>query len=139
MSAVLLALAAPAEARIGESEEQCSKRYGKVARHEHPDWPYQDCCVYETGRLVVKAYLISGRCQGLLIHTVDKSPFSEEELKVVMNANSNGATWKELRPLYKTREFKRSDDRASMIVADGRSLLIESAEAKAAHSGMSKF
>lgn len=131
----------PAYARIGETEDECTKRYGKPTSHEHSDNPPSDCTVYETGRFQVKAYFLNGHAEALLVHTRDHSPFCQDELDVIMNANSAGATWSLVSSgtSRQARIYQRSDDLATLTIVKDESLLIESAQWKAAAQGMSKF
>jgi hypothetical protein len=135
----LVALVFSAEARIGETEEQCVGRYGKVVRREHNEKPPAEACVFETGRFVVKAYFLNGHVAALLIHPANQTQFTEDELSVIMKANSSGATWKEVETASGAREFRRSDEVAMMFIIKGEVLSIGSAEWKAAREGMSKF
>ena len=137
---VLAALVFRAEARIGETEEQCVVRYGKVIERKHSEKPAAEVCLFETGRFRIWASFLKGHVAALQITTPDNAPFSEDELQVIMKANAEGATWREVGGApSQTREFRRSDDGATMYVVKGEALLIESVEWKAATEGMSKF
>ena len=137
---VLVALVFRAEARIGETEEQCVGRYGKVIRREHREKPPAEVCLFETGRFRIWTSFLKGHVAAMQITTLDDAPFSEDELQVIMKANSGRATWREIEGApSRTREFRRSDDEATMFVVKGDALLIESTEWKAASEGTSKF
>ncbi len=136
---VLVVLVFRAEARIGETEEQCVGRYGKVIERKHSEKPPAEVCLFETGRFRIWASFLKGHVAALQVTTLDDAPFSEDELQVIMKANSEGATWREIEAAG-YRKFRRSDDGATMsVVANSEALLIESAEWKAASEGMSKF
>jgi len=135
---VLVALVFRAEARIGDTEEQSVSRYGKVIRREHSEKPPAEVCLFEAGRFRIWASFLNGHVAALQVSTLDPTPFSEDELHVIMKANSGGATWREIEHA-EYREFRRSDDGATMSVVKGEALLIESAEWKAAREGMSRF
>src|SRR6266581_1977613 len=119
---VLVALVFRAEARIGETEEQCVGRYGKVIERKHSEKPPAEVCLFETGRFRIWASFLKGHVAALQVTTLDDAPFSEDELQVIMKANSEGATWREIEA-GGYRKFRRSDDGATMsVVANSEAL-----------------
>jgi hypothetical protein len=131
--------ASTAGARIGETEEQCVKRYGEPVERLREDKTPGDVVVFKTGAFQIKAYFISGKAECLLISKIDRGKFSNEELSILLGSNSGNATWMPERGIDQIQEYSRSDRRARAIVAAGDTLMIESSTFIAARNGMSNF
>lgn len=140
ISIVTLLLATPAFARLNETEEQCTARYGTVVKREHNEKPSAEVCWYEPGKFRIKAYFLDGKVAALLVHKLDQSSFSKEEISLFLGAESGNATWiadRENSELL--QKFRRSDERAEAVIIKMGALMIESVQWIAAEAGMSKF
>lgn len=92
----LISLASPALARIGETREQCEARYGK------PVEVSQDNAntFHEKSGLRVKCHYYEGICDHIMFSNLAKDaegrrlPLTEIEFKTLLEANSNGQSWK---------------------------------------------
>jgi len=125
-------------ARLGETKDQAAARYGKPVKCEPESGA--ECCTYNAARFTIKCYFIDGIVGALLVSTPDKTPFSEDEITVLQNANSGGSAWiKQLGQPQGVWQWDRADGKAWMTIARGDAMLIESAEWRAHKKGMDKF
>ncbi len=92
---VLISLASPALARIGETREQCEARYGKPVRVlENPQ-----TTIHQKAGLEVRCAFYEGKCDQIIFQHIERGadgkrlPLTELELKTLMEANSEGKAW----------------------------------------------
>lgn len=141
MAAALLA--APAFARIGETEAQCAARYGQVVSQVSSTKPDAHGNVYTVGNFRVAIYFLNGKASCILVSKFDKSLFTRDELEILMGANSGGLQWIKIsdigKPPHTLQEFARTDERARLVIAGGDQVGITSAEWQAASVGMRNF
>ena len=135
---LLTGLAFTVEARIGDTKDQAAARYGKPLKCEQEDGV--EGCSYNSGRFFVKCWYLAGVVGALMVKTLDDTPFSQDEIDVIRNANSGGSSWKE-KPaeLSQMREYERADGKAWITIIKGNYLFTESVQFRAAKEGMSKF
>ncbi|GEP46178.1 hypothetical protein [Brevifollis gellanilyticus] len=92
---VLISLASPALARIGETREQCEARYGKPVRVDEKDQRTH----HEKAGFQVECHFHEDKCDHLKISHADKDasgeplPLSDSELTTLLEASSNGKAW----------------------------------------------
>ena len=89
-----LCLTIPLRANLGETVEQCVKRYGKPVGFSEasPQFPFGTVVFQATGYTLV-VFLINNKEVGARVSKVDKSAFTDAEMKTIMNADSAGALW----------------------------------------------
>lgn len=100
-SIILTLLSGIAEARIGESVEQCISRYGKpIMRTERPEG--QEEIIFKKDYFTISANFFHGVCDSIYYSKSKKTfwrkeeeniPLSEGEIGVFMEANAFGKTW----------------------------------------------
>ncbi len=95
---VLLAFASRTDARLGETKEQCEKRYG-----EHYDftlYPKLNVSFYMKNDYKVVAYFLDGVCQRIDYKNegYDGSiqPLSKKEIEVFLSSNAQNSKWIEV-------------------------------------------
>ncbi|GEP46177.1 hypothetical protein [Brevifollis gellanilyticus] len=91
---VLISLASPALARIGETPEQCEARYGKPVKIEEEGQAFRYrkagfnvTCVFRNGACVHMAFSHVADAQN------EVAPMSESEITTLLTANGSGKTW----------------------------------------------
>ena len=91
---LILALIAPqmALARIGETREECDKRYGVVKIYNSGG---EDILSYQKNGIDVYIRMLKGTCQHITYTKADKSSLTETELAALVIAN--GKDWEEKR------------------------------------------
>ena len=135
-------LTSSAFARLDETEEQCTARYGKVLKREayHNGNAQGDRCSYEAGNFLITVYFLKDRAAVLMISKRGNALFSLDEINLLLGANSGNSTWlnnHERSPDMQT--FHRSDDRANAVIIKMDQMMVDSVEYRAATLGMDKF
>ena len=114
IAAGLLLVAAPTQARIGETRAQCYARYGT------PEGPDQGNGVrVRKGDVTVLMQFIDDVCHSLSMVSVDN--LSQAHVQQLLSANSGGLDWKGEGPMW-----QRSDGATAHFFGNG--LLIESVQ-----------
>jgi len=85
---VLLSL--PLRANLGESVEQCVKRYGKPAGFSEasPKIPF-GTLVFIAGKYTLVIFLLETKEVGARVSKTDKSAFTDAEMKTIMDADAD--------------------------------------------------
>ncbi len=88
-------LTIPLRANLGETVEQCVKRYGKpIAFSEaNAKTPFGTLAFTSTGYTLI-VFLLHTREVGARVSKVDKSAFTDAEMQNIMGADSDGTPWK---------------------------------------------
>jgi len=136
-SAILfLVLTIPLRANLGETVEQCVKRYGKpiVFSEASPKSPFGTLVFTATGYTLV-VFLLDNKEVGARVSKVDKTAFTPAEMQNIMGADSNGSAWT---PTTSTDpsclQWSRSDTATVLYDKDKHMLIFTSPEmAKALH------
>lgn len=81
--------ATPAQARLGESPEQCAARYGEPNRTE------EDIFIYVKNGFEVGIIYMSDMAQAMFIRRQDGEELSDHIIKTLLESNSQGNTWTE--------------------------------------------
>jgi hypothetical protein len=84
----------PARANLGDTVEQCVKRYGKpVGYSEASDkLPFGTIVFTATGYTLI-VFLLNNVEVGARVSKVDKSAFTDAEIQNIMGADSDGSPW----------------------------------------------
>jgi hypothetical protein len=87
-------LTIPSRANLGETVEQCVKRYGKPIGFSEANskFPFGTVAFQATGYTLV-VFLLNNTEVGARVSKVDKSAFTDAEMKTIMDADSEGAPW----------------------------------------------
>lgn len=113
-------LLSAAQARIGETLDECNARYGAGARaftdgYEHAVW--------QKGEVIISAYFLNEKCERIRFEKTRHGPaLTDADAAILVEANSGGLSWKECFELI-GREWERSDKAVALF--DGRSLDIK--------------
>lgn len=95
---ILLALCASAQARIGETVEECVKRYGKPTKVDEAGRTFQ----FHSDDVKIDITFAAGRCVCIQYYQTTKAVFSggdlvkslsEPEKDVLLEANAGGQKW----------------------------------------------
>jgi len=89
-----LLLFLPADARLGENEQQTIARYGPLLATYDPGEQnaYRTLAFNKNGYLTL-ALFIDGTCQMVVFRKTDKGAFSRDDLDLILTANDNGQKW----------------------------------------------
>jgi hypothetical protein len=87
-------LTIPLRANLGESVQQCVKRYGKPIGFSEvgSKSPFGTLVFTATGYTLM-VFLINNKEVGARVSKVDKSAFTDAEMKTIMDADSANTSW----------------------------------------------
>jgi hypothetical protein len=127
--AVLLFAAHTATARIGETLEQCIERYGQPAVPPKPGGPV----TFLKANVAITISFHEGHADMLVFFKWEngaKGPLSDEEISVLMRANSNGLSWEKTPVVTLNRAWNTADKSIyALLDAVTRSLTITTKDA----------
>jgi hypothetical protein len=85
---------APLRANLGETVEQCVKRYGKPVGFSEANTktPF-GTVAFAAGPYTLIVFLINNKEVGARVSKQDKSAFTEAEMKTIMDADSSSSAW----------------------------------------------
>jgi hypothetical protein len=103
ITALLIGTAVVANARIGDSPDECSKRYGAVVESD----PDAGQIFYSTGSLIIQCRFTDGKCdvaiydfsQASLVVSEDfekRIKFTQEQSARLLNLNGSGSVWRQI-------------------------------------------
>lgn len=108
-----LAFASQADARLGETKEQCERRYGEVS--DITANPKLNGYFYIKNNYTIVAYFIEGVCQRIDYTKEDysgrKVPLSEKEIEVFLSSNAQNSKWIAI----DDNQWARKDEKAIAI------------------------
>jgi hypothetical protein len=91
---VLLAFASQVEARLGETMEQCEKRYGKPTSSE--EFGGIQGLAFKKNDFTIRVFIINGKC-GMISYEKEgeliNKPLSKEEIEKFLSSNSQDFEW----------------------------------------------
>ncbi len=121
---LLVLVALPLRANLGESVEQCVKRYGKPTGYSEPS-PKQPfgTLVFVAGDYTLVIFLLNNAEVGARVSKSDKSVFSDAELKTVMEADAP-APWETTKSSDPACLTWARADKATALYDKDRHLLI---------------
>ena len=121
---LLVLLTLPLRANLGESVEQCVKRYGKPTGYSEPSpkLPF-GTLVFVAGDYTLVIFLLNNAEVGARVSKSDKSVFSDAELKIVMGADSS-TPWKETKSSDPSSLTWSRGDKATALYDKDKHLLI---------------
>jgi hypothetical protein len=106
-------LISAAQARIGETPEECNARYGAGA-HAFTDG--QAHMVWQKGEVIISAYFIAEKCERIQFEKSRKGPaLTEADATLLIEANSSGMKWRECFELI-GKEWERTDKATALFV-----------------------
>jgi hypothetical protein len=87
-------LTLPARANLGETVEQCVKRYGVPIGYSEANAkaPF-GTVAFSAGGYTLLVFVINNKEVGARVSKNDKSAFSDAEMKNIMDADSTGSPW----------------------------------------------
>ena len=109
---VIMACVLPAEARIGETLEQCKARYGEAETQDAPP-PAEQCYLFHKNGIMVVVALVGGRAAQIVYAAVsprgESGELSGTQVTGLLAANSNGGSWTRSDDVGPTVYWMRSD------------------------------
>jgi hypothetical protein len=100
-------------ARLGETVAECNARYGTQATTVGAMAPATQGRGWKKNGMIIMAQFMDGRCHLLVIGKEEQNilgnsaEMSQVERQALLDANSNGSTWKERKGL--SLEYERAD------------------------------
>jgi hypothetical protein len=87
-------LTIPLRANLGETVAQCVARYGKPVGYSeaHAQFPF-GTVAFTAGSYTLIIFLMDTTEVGARVSKVDKSAFTDDEIKTILNADSATAPW----------------------------------------------
>lgn len=79
-----------AQARIGETREQCDKRYGKILSSEAGAIPGETIVGYEKSGYFLNVTLFHNICHSIFYAKTNREKISVEEAKIIMAKHADG-------------------------------------------------
>jgi hypothetical protein len=130
-------LTLPLRANLGETTEQCAARYGVPVGYSEAGAksPFGTVAFTATGYTLI-IFLTHGREVGARVSKVDKSAFTNAEMKTIMDADSAGTPWVPASSDDPTCLRWTRGDKATVLYDKDKHVLIFTSEemAKALHS-----
>jgi hypothetical protein len=89
---LFVVLSLPLRANLGDTVEQCVKRYGKPIGFSEagPTSPF-GTMVFTAAKFTLIVFLLDTKEVGARVSKTDKSAFTDDEMKTIMNADSDPA------------------------------------------------
>jgi len=130
-------LTIPLRANLGETVEQCVKRYGKPNSFSEAGAksPF-GTIAFTAASYTLIVFVINDKEVGARVSKVDKSAFTDAEMKNIMDADSNGSAWTSTPSTDPTCLQWTRDDKATVLYDKEKHMLIFTSEvmANALHS-----
>jgi hypothetical protein len=130
-------LTLPLRANLGETVEQCVVRYGKPIHYTEadPKDPF-GTLIFTAGGYTLIVFLANSREVGARVSKLDKSAFTDGEMKDIMGADSGGGAWAPATSIDPTcLEWTRTDKATVLYDKDRHMLIFTSDEmAQALHA-----
>lgn len=122
---LFLASCASLSARLGETEAELVKRYGKIFARSPANVTEQgrayvlgETLQFRLEQWLILALLINGRCESVSISK--KGEWTEEQFSVLLNGNADRFAWREIKkPIPKLRREWIRDDGATAVWISG--------------------
>ena len=108
---LLLLLTLPLRANLGETVEQCVQRYGKPIgfSEANANTPF-GTLVFTASNYTLVVFLLNKTEVGARVTKTDKSAFTNAEMQLIMNADTNGTQWTPSKgPDPTTQQWTRPD------------------------------
>jgi hypothetical protein len=131
---VMMLAAAAAQARLGETEEQCAARYGESLKTEKATPPDEKTAIHIKGEIGIVLSYYKGKVGAALYTRPDGKSLSANQVEILLDANKGEHEWK-LVPGQFRKIWQRSDGaQADLDVQEKQLFLItrELGEAKEA-------
>jgi hypothetical protein len=134
-------LTLPLRANLGETVEQCVARYGKPNGFSEASakFPFGTLVFSATGYMLI-VFLLNNKEVGARVSKLDKSAFTDSEMKNIMDADLAGSSWTPTASADPTCLQWTRGDKATVLYDKAKHMLIfTSAEmASALHASTAK-
>jgi len=121
---LLMLLTLPLRANLGESVEQCVKRYGKpIGFSEASAKSPFGTVVFAAGGYTLVVFVVNNEEVGARVTKGDKSAFSDAELKNIMSADANSAWEISTTNVPNCTQWIRSDKATALYDRDNHVLM----------------
>lgn len=128
---LFILLSVPLRANLGETVEQCVKRYGKPVGYSeaNPKVPF-GTLVFIAGKYTLIVFLLDGKEAGARVAKTDKSAFTDAELKTIMDADADPQSpWASKPSTDPTSLVWTRPDKATVLYDKEKHILIFTADA----------
>jgi hypothetical protein len=118
-------LTIPVRANMGETTEQCVARYGRPVGYSEANAksPFGTVAFTATGYTLI-VFLIHNKEVGARVSKLDKSAFTDAEMKTIMDADSAGSPWTSAPSDDPTCLRWTRDDKATVLYDKVKRMLI---------------
>ena len=110
----------PASARLGESLEQLTSRYGA------PTSTSKKLTVFQKGPVLIMVTLWEGKCDSIILIRPENSPYTNDQIQALLDVNAGDSVW-----TGENKRFVTTDKKRSAFLAEPNTLMLETAECKA--------
>jgi hypothetical protein len=118
-------LTIPVRANLGETVEQCVKRYGKPVGFSEASSKFPcGTLVFTAGGYTLIVFLIENKEVGARVSKVDKSAFTDAEMKNIMGADSTDSPWNSISSTDPTCLQWSRADKATVLYDKEKHMLI---------------
>ena len=126
-------LTIPLRANLGETVEQCVARYGKPIGYSEAGTksPF-GTVVFTSASYMLIVFVIHDKEVGARVSKLDKSAFTDAEMKTIMDADSAGSPWTTTPSDDPTCSRWSRDDKATVLYDKANHVLIFTSEEMAA-------
>jgi hypothetical protein len=120
IAAVTLTTSSTLFARIGETEQQCTARYGEPVK-KLPN----DSLLYQKSDLNIFITFFNGKADAIAYRKIAKGhQLSENEVEILLNSNSGGVPWKKHALISVDREWVTENGELLTTYDSGEHLLM---------------
>jgi len=130
-------LTIPLRANLGDTVEQCVKRYGRPVglSEASAKTPFGTLAFAAAGYTLI-VFLVNNKEVGARVSKADKSAFTDVEMQNIMNADANGTPWAPVPSTDPTCLTWSRDDKATVLYDKQKHMLILTSQemVKALHS-----
>src|SRR5262245_7088782 len=110
--AVSLALCRPAQARLGQTQQEVTEEMGKPVKVESAPKTGESTCVYQFKKFGVVVTFINGKSQQEIFLKTDGSELTAEDLAEGLKLNVGESKWIEAKGEPPVRGWTREDGKA---------------------------
>ncbi len=113
---LILLSVAPIYARIGETEAQIQKRYGKCLK-VIGDSSVQRAMIYTANGYLILVVYLDGTSESEVFRKENGAPFSSDEVRLLLQNNSGGKTWTDMtkKGVTDIQEWWRDDTKLTAV------------------------
>jgi hypothetical protein len=120
IAAVTLTTSSTLFARIGETEQECTARYGEPVKKGS-----NDSLLYQKSDLNIFITFFDGKADAIAYWKIAKGEqLSENEVEILLNSNSGGVPWKKRAVISMDREWETENGELLATYDNGEHMLM---------------